>query len=336
MCFHAPSEAIAELNNLTSDAATASQTKVIELRQRLQKLTEHLPNDWLNLAGVRAALGSACGELELFCEAIDHYEGVLEAEKADFPLRVMEQLADIRGQWAMELWRMTSKKATLDSSSSDLTEPCKQIDQAIVLLNQLCEISTTGERLSLLGDSYMRKACMTTDEERRDALNMMLNSYGKAHELIQKKTCEVDPDSLLKWLAAEVVLLWSRSDLNGQSSQELCDRLKQVEVVAKARERQQFGIWNMTISQQCALLQHLIQDDLEDYTEKIVQGFNTIRFRRASPQDFRLVLEQLEFFIEMVKSEVDNDLRKQKLGEALQKIYEPLSFQILSSLLHAK
>lgn len=325
MCFHAPSEAIAELNNLTSDAATASQKQVAELHQRLQKLTEHLPNDWLKLAGVRAALGSAYGELELFREAIDNYERVLAAEKADFPLRVIEQLADFRGQWAMELWRATPKEAVTDSSSAELTEPCKQIDQAIALLQHLCEIGSTVERLSLLGSAYKRKACITVGQERRDALETMRNIYMEAYELAQKIAGEVDPDPLLKWLAAEVVLLWSKSDRNGHVQQQLYDQLKQVEALAENCERRNSSIWNMTLSPECALIRHLAQENLEAHAAEVVQGYNAIRFRRASPQDFRLVLEHLEFFMEMAKSEAGNDIRKEKLGEALQNIYKPLS-----------
>src|SRR5215510_6081737 len=72
--YSAPVELVVELENIAEDAATASGTRVKQLRKQMDEIVRTIPQKWLGSGDVCAFLGRAFGEIDCFDEAIKHYK----------------------------------------------------------------------------------------------------------------------------------------------------------------------------------------------------------------------------------------------------------------------
>ena len=141
--------------------------------------------------------GTAYGELKAFPAAIDYYTRVWEAERAEAPVRALEQLANLESRYAEHLWREGSP------------DPMPHLSRAETRLKNLIALAPTAERLSMLGGLYKRKAMIvTTAVERGQALNDMASTYLQAYQHALT-TRQPDPwYPLVNRLAALVSASW--------------------------------------------------------------------------------------------------------------------------------
>lgn len=316
--YVSPAEAIVELENLASQALGAASDECLASGlERLRELAQGLLGTWPANAAMRAALGRAFGEFDQFAEAIEHYTAALEAEPAEFPVGAIEELANLQGRYAVDLWQRC-----LGGREDDAEQ---QVDQAIARLETLCTLGRTVERLSLLGRVHKRRAWVTTGGRRREALEQMCQYYKEAHELARDRTGELNAYPLLNWLTAETILRWRKPAKGERLERERHALLQQVEGRAEERERDDPGLCTTLTRIDSALLRHLDAEDLDEHADAIVAAYWDARRRAASPREFRSVCEQLAFLMEMVSTEGGSAARKRKLGEPLRRIRDQLS-----------
>ena len=145
-----------------------------------------------------SALGTVYGELGDYELAIEHLDKALAAEKAEFPVKALEQRANYRVKHALQ-FRQTADKTEKGKALGD-------IEQAIKALDFLISMAPTKERLSLLGSAYKRKAWLQTNKaDRKKALDEMRENY----QLAFNKGLEsgnIDAYPLTNWITAEAIL----------------------------------------------------------------------------------------------------------------------------------
>ena len=305
--FTAPSEAIVELGNIAEDATTASETEIADLKTRLKEIADHMPAEWLANGELRAALGRAFGELDLFKKAVTHYKAALRAEKSSCSLRTAEQLYNFETRWAVELVAKNPDKAK------------KLMAKAKERLGYLMQASgATGERLSLMGSIAKREAMIApTPEGRRQALQEMATSYRKAYEVHLETTGEIDPFPMVNWLTAQVLL--ALTGAKARKPAKLAERLQRASGAAAEQDRRDPNFWDAVAPVECELLAHLAARDLGEHVAAIVSGYLQAKKRDASPREFRSVLEHLDFLVQVVGDAADAKLRTE-LGAALSEI----------------
>jgi CHAT domain-containing protein/pimeloyl-ACP methyl ester carboxylesterase len=316
--FATPYEAIVELDNIAEDAATASDTELVTLTKRVKDINTYMPAPWLNDGAVRAALGRAYGELDLFAEAVEHYTAALHAEKTQFPLRAIEQLCNLQARNAVQ--RATAPDATAATRKTALDS----IETAKARLdNLIATVGKTAERLSLKGSIAKRQAMVArTLNEKRRALREMANCYEEAYTLCHTLQNQINPYPLLNWMTAEV-LLWLLGP-NMRKPANLQQLLEQARTASAERDRSDPNFWDASAQVEAQLMEHVAAGDLLDHVDDIVSGYKDARNRDASPREFRSVLEQLDFLATIVAA-ARNNREKTRLNEALKKIRQELA-----------
>ena len=114
--------------------------------------------DILTLADLSSAaladLAEAYGELGDFVTAIDLYTRALRHERADAPIRALEQLGNLQVREAQRL----AASSTTANPSRDVTQ---LLNDSLRWLMHALELSETGERLAMLASYYKKRAAMT-------------------------------------------------------------------------------------------------------------------------------------------------------------------------------
>ena len=187
-------EAIVDVNNLTQNARIAVANKISSLRDELETTYAEIAcsnEDWLDDPDLNEALGRAYGEVDLFEQAVQFYEKAFHHPKSQISVKSIEQLANLRSRWAVEL---QNKDAAL-----------KLIDDSINQLRRLkITMGDTPERLALIGSAYKRCAQISRRKRRREALVKMESYYRRAWELKKSNTYP-----LLNMLIVQGVRYWN-------------------------------------------------------------------------------------------------------------------------------
>lgn len=310
--FTAPTEAIVALENIAEDATTASETEIASLKEQLKRIANSLPTAWLDNALLRAALGRAYGELDLFKEAVEQYLEALNSEKAYLSLRAVEQLCNLQTRWAVEHAAVNREEAT------KLIQQAKERLQSLIVT-----LGETTERLSLQGSIAKREAVIApTVTKKRQALRDMSEHYKNAYELGLKKRKQIDPYPLLNWTTADI-LLW----LIGSRTQQppaLQERLRQATTTAAERDQQDPNFWDVVSVVDSQLLKHLADQDLHDHIDEMVTQYSDAKKRDASPREFRSVLEHLDFLADILSSAREKS-EQDMLGKSVRAIRQKLA-----------
>ncbi|MDW7662470.1 CHAT domain-containing protein [Halomonas sp.] len=296
--FHMISEAQAEIHNLLNDAATASSDETKNLIADLKKCESEIPSGWLNSGKLRAEFGSAYGELGILSEAITHYKAAMLTEDSDISFRSVEQMANLQSRWAVHLWREAHTTTNDDDELRARDDFLVEIDEAIKLLEILCSINLTSERLSLLGSAYKRKAIISLGDERVKYIVKMRDMFRKSYELKKEKKDDDDFYPLINWITAEIVLSWHNSAQGTKLSAELLSHLHKSEEMANERELNNPSFWSAITAVEFSLVLHLSDRSLSDHVDEIIRGYTAAYLRRSTPRQFNSVLEHLEFFYE--------------------------------------
>jgi len=290
--YFSPMQVVTDLENLTSRARSGADcgSDVEAVVQAVKDKDER----WLGRPEVAAALGLAYGELGLFKPAIEHLNTAIAQEQAEYPMRILEQRANFKSRWAVELKRGGMSK-TVKSSPEEL------IQKAIDDLDRLLKFNRTAERLSLLGSAYKRRAWIATGDERKEALSKMAEFYQEAHTNNDKHNM-LDTYPLLNWLAAEIFCGWYgvKREIKGEppNIRELCEKAG---AYAEEKDRQEPSFWNSVVQPECDLVQTLATGTLEKQKDAIIEAYRRAKARGASPREFRSVTEHLEFLVDLAE-----------------------------------
>jgi tetratricopeptide (TPR) repeat protein len=280
-------ELIAEVRDIIQDTQTLATRDPAPLRDRLRTIaTGEFAALWANNPELQAAFGQAHAELGMIDEAIEAYRLALEADEAQAPIRVIEQLANL-------LARRAATRRTAD--------PQKEIHEAIALLKGLPELAGggyTAERWSLLGSCNKRLAQVTTDEPRITALLAMRWCYGQAFKRWEK-TGKFNTYSLLNQLAADTLLgLLNVPPAADEISIGRDEALLRAENEARTLDDDDPKFWNGVTLADVALGRALLQGPLDDRVrQEVIAAYLRPWRRGGSALKFSSVLEQMEFLI---------------------------------------
>jgi hypothetical protein len=290
-CYVHVEELIADIDDVFQDAQTLATRDLAPLHQRLAAISKSLIGQaerWSKDPKVQAALGRAFAELGMTSEAISAYTSALKADRAWAPVRVIEQLVNLR-----------VRRATKMPLSAN---PGQEISNAMSLLNGLPKIDGdyTSEQWSLFGSCYKRLAQVSTGAKRSDALMEMRNSYGRAFER-RKAANDFDTYSLLNRLMADA-LLWLLDEREKPS--DVDESLTRAEDEARARDHDNPEFWTGVALADVALGRELLKGCLDSEIQTNVIAAYLRPWRRgASALKFASVLEQFEFLIAILTPE---------------------------------
>lgn len=348
--FISPVEAVIALENLAHRAKMTEPDKVEALRKDLRELAGILPPEWLSYAPLQCALGYAYGELDLFPEAITHYQQAVRTERGTASLNAIEQLVNLQCRYAVDLYKREDVRPTGNRVRRDAT-PEMLVQQAIAHLQQLCALThaieattrasdhlpagASVERLSLLGSSYKRLAMVTAGNKRKKALQEMADSYRHAYDRAAQQQKPM-PYPLLNLVAANYVLQTlfpptERRTVRRQKGKE--DNKKLLAIVGglvKEKLTPDVDFWDTVVLADYQLTRYVVEETLTEHTDSVVQGYREAKKRGGSPREFRSVLEHVDFLLAMWRGDSKNPAQKKRLS-ALQEIKEKLAVESQAS-----
>lgn len=320
--YVSPAEMAVELGNLAGKAKGAGYDRLQDLKDELDRIIKRGEQSWQDTAEVASSLGLAYGELGDFEKAVGYLDKALKANKADLSIRAVEQRANFKSRWAVDLSRAGLK-------GPDGLKPDEIIKKAIEELDALKSFASTGERLSLLGSAYKRLALITTDDDRKKALESMADYYKEAHELVYAGgKGKVDSYPLLNWLTAEVLGVWygagSRKDLSEKFLGEIDAWCDQAESAAVEKDRDDPDFWNSLTTSDARLVRALAFKSFDKVIEPVFTGYQRAKERGASPREFRSIIEHLDFLTKMVVDAPKSE-KLQKGLKALRELKDKLA-----------
>ena len=139
--FVCEQEVIIALQNLSSDAISATDGQVEGLTRKLEEIKQR-DTQWRDSAKVQVAFAKAYAELDLFPNAINAYTKAMQSESSDISIRAIEQLCNLQARYAVDLHNQEKSKQAQEL-----------IDSALNRLKGLNDTLDTPsiERLALLG-----------------------------------------------------------------------------------------------------------------------------------------------------------------------------------------
>jgi CHAT domain-containing protein/pimeloyl-ACP methyl ester carboxylesterase len=312
--YHAKAEWVADLNNIVS-ALHSHRCEDEESERWLQWIKDcenRVPTDqlshWQSQADVMAALGALYGEMEDYETAIHYLDQALSANKADLPVKALEQRANYQVKCAIQ-FRNSRDKTQIDQSK-------KTVASAIDVLTQLNRLGPTIERFALLGSASKRLAWLQTGKKSRmDALQDMRDYYRQAFELGYSEN-KPDAYPLSNWVTAAVVLNWLGRPQEQSWQTTLPELTNQIVNDAKLKLAKNPDYWASLVEPDCVLMKALVKNTFSDEACKdIGEGYRLAVERGASHKDKHALCEHIEFLMAMAKL-----ARKKEIWKSLQSI----------------
>ncbi len=307
--YFSPLELIADLDNLTATARMGNGDK-----GRIDTILKRIPADqgtaWLDRAEVCTALGLAYGEFGQFEQAIAELDAAVAKEKADLPLRALEQRANFKARWASGL-------ASDEKTGNKWEQAVKLFGEARAELEKLLSIAPTSERHNLLASTHKRMAWVTSGQQRSDALDAMALNYRKADELYRKHhPGKLDTYPLLNSRLAEVL---RGQDVDVPGVVAAC---REAGEYAQAMDTESPNFWNSITIPESRLIRALAEGVLAKHETEIVAAYRVAKGQRGSAREFRSVLDQIEFLLAVAQD--NKKLRKQRpaIAEILARLKE--------------
>jgi tetratricopeptide (TPR) repeat protein len=284
-------EAIMDINNLSQRAKIAVANRISNLREELQDTVVNIQctNDhWLDDPRINEALGRAYGEVDLFEQAAQHYQKAFDHPKSQISIKSIEQMANLRARWAVQL--------------QDTEQACALIAESIRQLRKLrITMGDTTERLALIGSAYKRRAQISQKEPRREALVKMERYYRKAWELNPSNTYP-----LLNMLVAQSARFW-----NGMIEtypEDLEENLKIAEQLTHdQKESNPEYFWCAIGTADYQLAHFMIKGEGDDIIETLTSEYINNWKRYGSARELSSVVEHLEFLIAILQRDQYKD-----------------------------
>lgn len=316
--YHSKYEWVSDLENIISimrsHDATVADNAAFE--QQLDVCLKRVPTEnlesWQAQADVAATLGIAYGEMGKYELAIGRLNKALVADKAEFPLRALEQRANYRVKHAAQ-FRQATEKTVKDNAIGEIETAIKEL---IVLI----DMAATVERLCLLGSAYKRLAWLQPGKtKKRQALEQMCANYRRAFEQGQENG-KVDAYPLTNWITAEVILSWLDKNRDITWKDGLYERVAKVLDAARRNLEANPEYWDSVVEPDCALMMALVKGELdEEDCRRIAEGYRLAAERGASYKDKAALREHIEFVVFMAEQ-----AKMDELSISLQEVLKQL------------
>ena len=291
-------ELLATLDNIAEEAKTASverARRLVAMLEDILKQTEQHRTKWIKNSRVQAAFGNAFGELDRFAEAVEHYKAAIDSAKSDYPVKAIEQWANLTCRYALE---KAKRSSDVGMTSAKLKDIVTSVEKAIEVLQKLREISPTSERLCLLGSAHKRAALIFQGNKRKNAIKMMAKHYEEAMNISDEK----DYYPILNELTARIVGGWLKAG-GGMPSDAEVERLTATcESLAQAEENTEPSFWSLVTIADCLLIRNLAGNTLPEKDKEVSKKYREAADRAVSPRQLRSVIEQIDFLIAMIAS----------------------------------
>lgn len=293
--FVSVTEVLIALDNICQDADITSQAGLEELRSRLAGVQSATPADWRDRADVRAAIGRACAQLDMFRDGIRNYRRLRTAKRADYTVAGLEQLANLTSRYAVHLWQRRGRpagarachlRAVVRRAIDDLYHlPFRLSDPA----GEKSAATLSSERWGIIGSAWKRLSQITNDEVRLKALEESAKAYEQAARV---------GDSFyprLNHIACELLL----ERIGGvPSSRKLDDALREAERLARDTDRDNPDFWTGAAVADAETLRGLIAGDTHQRAPSIIALYTAAWRRGGSLQKLNSVLEHTAWLID--------------------------------------
>jgi hypothetical protein len=303
-------EVIIRAEQIERAAHLADARQCQELFRELEALVGTVPEAWWHSPALCAAVAAAYGELNHFEAAIRYYERITTAERADIPVRALEQLANLRVRLASTL---------AGKGARALAEALSELDSAERLLGGLLVIGETAERYNLLGSLQKRRAMLTTGAQRRHALEAMRRAYAAAFDIAGKTSAARGAYSLANRLAVEVLQSWRPTGSDEEQTRAaaaLDEGLTLLDAVATELSQASTDFFDLSARAEHTLLSALKSRTFDQLRpQDIKDAYMLAGLRGVSPRQRASMRDQVAFFEAMARSELVGSESEQLASE---------------------
>lgn len=285
------------LENIPSRARLAGADTAALLKDLDDRIST-VPRPWLDSADIGALTGAAYAAVGQFQQAIECYERLLTAERANAPMWAVEQLANCRVRWATQLGREPATRP----------QALEELAKAEHLLRGLIGLGRTSERHSLLGGVLKRRAVFAPDRDGRiEALRGMADEYGRAFDQSATADSTDDPYPLANHVAALIALQWHGATA---STDDLVARLSLLDRAARARRAGTTDTFNLLAMAEHGLLQALSAGSFAADRDRLADEYHRSLSRGAKASERHSIRTQFDFFRTMALALPDDDARR--------------------------
>ncbi len=305
--------AIIEIDNITERAKTAADATY--LTRDLKTVVDALPDVWVTEARLQAALGKAWAELRVFPRAIKAYEAAAGSARPAATLTDLEQLANLKGRYAVEL----------DEAGDDRTAKA-YIRKAIASIKQLNKDHEESiERLNLLGSAYKRLALVfgPTTKSRVRSLDTACKVYHRANECAVRdnrgRPCAY---SVINLLGLQCLFkYYAGVDRGGYKvdPQQMNDWLSKLEERHSGIELTRENFWSAITETDLRVADGLSEASLLPVAQDIAQRYADIRRYASSPRQFSSVMEHLQIMQRLLQQAPVTRLKRRRATLAKQR-----------------
>lgn len=317
--FSSAREAVVELENVSADADTASHSNARTLKDKLGAIEKALEGNhaWMTTrADLRAALGTAHGQLLNLGSAVKHLTEALRQEPATLPMQSAELLANL-----------TARHAFLEFVDNHISVSDAEagIREAIGRIDDLINLGRTSERMSLRGSAYKRWAAIVQGDQRDANLREAYQAYRDAFDIAQSHG-ETNLYPLYNLLST-MALLRTRG-LDAVQPDRFSELLARARKQADEKERHDPSFFSLISMVELRIVERmwegaLSEEDAREISEKYVAAWQ----RGGSVRSLSSITEHLVCCARILapeKEAVNDRERREQLNLALEKTIEGL------------
>lgn len=289
-------EVVKELRDIKASVAAGSPAQRKASLERVRELQRNLRHEWYT-GELLYHLGETFGELGAFDEAIYCYEQGVKSWGGDVPIRMVEQLGNLKARYAVQLKQQERRSEPGAARRADRPEPDKLLEEASAWLKWVLAAGPTPERLALMGSFYKRAALATEGKGRSSSLKKAEEYYQKAHQL-SKSTGKIEPYYSLNWVTIRFLKDCAGKDEAQQK--ELVNEINLCLQVTTAKADYQADFWSRVAVPDANLLLALIRGNLADREEEIARLYHIALGAWVTARERASVQEQFDFLIELL------------------------------------
>ncbi|MFT3947384.1 MAG: CHAT domain-containing protein [Agriterribacter sp.] len=327
--YNIPQHAENDLDNLISKSEVPFY-KDEDLMEDLKKISKGIAKAKFDGTNLKQLEAKAYIELNDYSTAIEIYNELFKAEKANFNVSSLEAFQDIRVKQAMIEFISAG-----NLSGKIAADKIGIIDESINNLDRLLSIWVTAERFSLIASANKRKARMIDGlVQKKKVMALSASYYYSAYRILN------DSYSFCNWLTMRIFLegtkpKWTElyfgkepSDKNGRRQansvvidrQYVKDELRALEKKVKKNKNQSF--WELTQQIDIMLCHFLLEPGKKANLTGIQNAFERVWKKMGSKNKKMRQWDNIELMIHFAEITKQNNIKKglDKLKELLGKL----------------
>jgi CHAT domain-containing protein len=304
--FRHPSMAVMELRNLMSRARTLRLNSTDALHDDVERIIEAIPPGWRDRSDVTEALGLALGELGRLEEALVELRRAVRTSRPQASVASQEKWGNYRARLAASTWLETDR----DLEDAPLREARRkerlaEVDGAITHIDSMMTVfGRTTERLNLMGSAHKRRAMIVVPQERTAALTAAQGWYRRAVRHALEESGGEDYLGLINSLA-----LYGARHSRGRGGARDRSIFQREYAAAKAlvaeTGEELHPYFGTSAPAELQLVRSIVAGTLEREAEAIGDGYEAAFRRSGSIRELASTVDQLTFFIEMLRVDTD-------------------------------